>query len=98
MWEKDININEVREILTKSNVYFGVGAIEKIDEIAEKLKNEGIKKVVVVSGKGSYKITGAWDYVEKALNKLLKSPPQRPLLLHEQPQSLSSGISFSSFS
>ena len=69
MWEKDININEVREILTKSNVYFGVGAIEKIDEIAEKLKNEGIKKVVVVSGKGSYKITGAWDYVEKALNK-----------------------------
>ena len=69
MWEKDVNINEVKEILTKSNVYFGVGAIEKIDEITEKLKNEGIKKVVVVSGKGSYKVTGAWDYVESALKK-----------------------------
>ena len=69
MWEKDVNINEVKEILTKSNVYFGVGAIEKIDEITEKLKNEGIKKVVVVSGRGSYKVTGAWDYVESALKK-----------------------------
>lgn len=69
MWEKDVNINEIKEILCKSHVYFGVGAIEKIDEIALNLKNKGIDKVIVVSGKGAYKITGAWDYVEKALNK-----------------------------
>ena len=69
MWEKDININETNVILCKSNVYFGVGAIEKIDEIVQKLTEKGIKKVIVVSGKGAYKITGAWDYVEAALKK-----------------------------
>lgn len=69
MWEKDVNINEVKEILTKTKVFFGVGAIKKIDEIAGALKNDGIDKVIVVSGKGAYKITGAWDYVEEALKK-----------------------------
>lgn len=69
MWEKDVNINEVKEILTKSKVYFGIGAIKKIDEISADLKNKGIDKVIVISGKGAYKITGAWDYVEEALKK-----------------------------
>jgi len=69
MWEKDININEVREIRTRTNVYFGVGAIEKINDIAKILREEkGIDKVIVMSGKNAYKATGAWDYVEKALN------------------------------
>lgn len=67
MWEKDINIREVKEIRVKPNVYFGVGAIEKIDDIAQDLKKKSIDKVIVISGKGAYKITGAWDYVEKAL-------------------------------
>ncbi len=69
MWEKDVNINEVKEILTKSKVFFGIGAIKKIDEIAKALKEKGIDKVIVISGKGAYKITGAWDYVEEALKK-----------------------------
>lgn len=69
MWEKDVNVNEVKEILTKTKVFFGAGAIKKIDEIAADLKNKGIDKVIVVSGKGAYKITGAWDYVEEALKK-----------------------------
>ena len=68
MWEKDININQIQEIRVKTNVYFGVGAITKIEDIAKDLKSKGINKVIVVSGKGAYKITGAWDYVEKALN------------------------------
>ena len=69
MWEKDINIREVKELRVKPNVYFGVGAIEKIDDIAADLKKKGVDKVIVISGKGAYKITGAWDYVEKALQK-----------------------------
>ena len=68
MWEKDININQTLEIRVKTNVFFGVGAISKIEDIAKELKNKGVDKVIVVSGKGAYKITGAWDYVEKALN------------------------------
>ncbi len=67
MWEKDININEVKEIRTRTTVYFGVGAIRKIDDIAKVLKDKGIDKVIVMSGRNAYKATGAWDYVEKAL-------------------------------
>lgn len=67
MWEKDININEVREIRTRTSVFFGVGAIKKISDIAVTLKRKGINKVIVMSGRNAYKATGAWDYVEKAL-------------------------------
>lgn len=67
MWEKDIDINQVREIRTRTLVYFGCGAIEKIEDIAHDLKSKGIDKLIVMSGRNAYKSTGAWDYVEKAL-------------------------------
>ncbi len=67
MWSEDINIEEIKEIRTRTTVYFGIGAIEKIEDIAKDLKSKGINKVIVMSGRSAYKITGAWDYVEKAL-------------------------------
>ena len=67
MWEKDININDISEIRTRTSVFFGVGAIKKIEDIAKDLKTKGIDKVIVMSGRNAYKATGAWDYVEKAL-------------------------------
>lgn len=69
MWEKDVDINEIKEIRTRTLVYFGVGAIEKINDIAADLKQKGIAKVIVMSGKNAYKATGAWDYVEEALKE-----------------------------
>ena len=69
MWEKDINIHEVKEIRTRTNVYFGVGAIQKINDIAKDIKSKGIDKVIVMSGRNAYKATGAWDAVEKALKE-----------------------------
>lgn len=67
MWEKSISINDVSEIRGKSTVYLGCGAIEKIFDISSELKAQGIDKVLIVTGRSSYKSTGAWDYVEKAL-------------------------------
>ncbi len=67
MWEKDININEVKEIRTRTTVYFGVGAIQKIHDIAKDIKSKGIDKVIVMSGRNAYKATGAWNVVESAL-------------------------------
>lgn len=67
MWEKTIDINEVKEIRSKTTVYLGVGAIKKIEDIAASLKKSGVTKVIVMTGKGAYKKTGAWDYVEAAL-------------------------------
>ena len=67
MFEKEIDINEIKEIRTRTLVYFGVGAIKKIEDICKDLKAKGINKLIVMSGKNAYKATGAWDYVEKAL-------------------------------
>ncbi len=67
MWEKDINIHEVKEIISRTKVFFGVGAINKINDILVDLKSKGVDKVIVVSGRNAYKATGAWDVIEKAL-------------------------------
>ena len=67
MWEKDINIHEVKEIISRTKVFFGVGAINKINDILVDLKAKGVDKVIVVSGRNAYKVTGAWDVIEKAL-------------------------------
>ncbi len=67
LWEKDLDINEVKEIRTRTCVYFGCGAINKINDIAKEYANKGIDKVIVMSGRNAYKSTGAWDVVEKAL-------------------------------
>ncbi|MDR2018140.1 MAG: iron-containing alcohol dehydrogenase [Syntrophobacterales bacterium] len=69
MWEQDIKIDELKEIRMRPNVYFGVGAISKINDIVESLKSKSIDKIIVVSGKNAYKTTGAWDYAEKALKQ-----------------------------
>ena len=67
MWEKDINIHDVREIRTRTSVYLGCGAINKMEDIAKDFKAKGLDKVIVMSGRNAYKATGAWDVVEKAL-------------------------------
>ena len=66
MWEKNININEVKTIISRTTCYLGVGAIAKVDDICAVLAGKGVKNVLVVTGHGSYKSTGAWDYVTKA--------------------------------
>lgn len=68
-WEKVININQVAEIRSRTINYLGVGAINKIDDIAAALKNMGVSKIIAVTGKQAYKTTGAWDYVTKACEK-----------------------------
>jgi len=68
-WEQKIDINNVSTIICGSRVFLGVGAIEKIDFIAEQLKARGIDSVIAMTGKAAYEKTGAWGYVTKALDK-----------------------------
>ncbi len=67
MWKSDVDINQVVELRVKPNVYFGFGAIHKMEEVAKDMKSKGIDKILVVSGKNAYKSSGAWEVVEKAL-------------------------------
>ncbi|WP_425058327.1 Long-chain primary alcohol dehydrogenase AdhA [Sporomusa carbonis] len=69
MWEKQIDINKIAEIRAKTTVYFGVGAIQKIKDIAVNLSAQGIRKAVVITGKSSHIKTGAWEVVKKALDE-----------------------------
>ena len=53
MWKSDVDINQVVELRVKPNVYFGFGAIHKIEDIAKDMKSKGLDKVLVVSGKNA---------------------------------------------
>jgi alcohol dehydrogenase len=64
-----VNINEVCEIRLKGNIYFGCGAINKINDIAAELVKRNINSILIVSGRGAYKKTGAWDIIAPALEK-----------------------------
>jgi len=67
-WTKGVDINNVSTIICGSHVFLGVGAIKKMDFIAEQLKAKGITSVLVMTGKAAYAKTGAWGYVTKALD------------------------------
>jgi alcohol dehydrogenase class IV len=40
-----------------------------MEEIAEQLKKKDVNKIIVVSDKNAYKVTGAWDAIEPVLKK-----------------------------
>lgn len=69
MWDTKISVHDVKEIRTRTTTYLGAGAIRKIDDIVGVLKGMGIGSVLCVTGGRSYKLTGAWTYVEAACAK-----------------------------
>jgi len=69
MWDQQIDIHQIVEIRTKTTTYLGVGAINKMFDIADRLIERGIKKTVVVTGKGSHIKSGAWPVVKKAFDE-----------------------------
>lgn len=69
MWEQEMKLNEIREIRTKTTVFLGIGAISKMEDIAQEFSSKGIQKVAVITGKSAYKKTGAWEVVTKVFEK-----------------------------
>ncbi len=68
--ENKIDINKVFALQPARPVtYFGVGAINKIEDIVKSLRNSGHGKILVVTDNVAYKACGAWDIVEPVLNK-----------------------------
>ena len=50
MWDEYFDTNSVSEIRVKTTVYFGSGAIAKIDGIIEFLKARGISQILCMTG------------------------------------------------
>ncbi|MCD8480531.1 MAG: iron-containing alcohol dehydrogenase [Candidatus Cloacimonetes bacterium] len=67
MWETQIDLNAVFELRSRTTDYFGLGAINKMHDIAKSLTEMGIKRVLIMTGGSSYRKNGAWDVVELAL-------------------------------
>jgi len=70
MWETKVNPTKVFELRCKTTDYFGVGSIKKVKDILEVLKGMGIDNIIFVTGKNSYKVSGAWDVIEPSLKAL----------------------------
>jgi len=68
-WQQGIDVNNVSTIICGSHIFLGVGAVKKMDFIAEQLKAKGIDSIIAMTGKGAYAKTGAWDYVTQALDQ-----------------------------
>ena len=67
MWDKQIDITQVRAITFKGKIFFGVGAINSFETIADELKNQGIERFLIVTGKNAYISSGAWEVIESVL-------------------------------
>ncbi|KAK2956865.1 putative Long-chain primary alcohol dehydrogenase AdhA [Blattamonas nauphoetae] len=64
-----MNINTVTEIIHNTHVFFGIGAIQKIDYIVEELKKRGVTSILCMTGRAAYEKTGAWKFCTDAFAK-----------------------------
>lgn len=69
MWESKVNISEIKELRFRTTAYFGVGALSKTDDILREFALKGFDKVLVVSDKVAYKVTGIWEKLEPLFKK-----------------------------
>ncbi len=68
-WHKDIDLENVFELQPARPItYFGIGAIQKFDNIMSKLEKEK-EKALIITGSSSYKKSGAWDTVKPVLEE-----------------------------
>ncbi len=63
-------INRITELRCGSLTYFGVGAIERFSGIMDTFKKRGIRRAAIITGKSSYKRSGAWDVISPVLDSL----------------------------
>lgn len=62
-------MKKVVELRCGSIDYFGIGAINRFEGIMEQYRKRGIRRVGIVTGKNSYRLSGAWDIVKPVLDE-----------------------------
>jgi alcohol dehydrogenase class IV len=68
-WLSKIDFGKVVHLRTKTDLFFGCGAIQKFEDICKELANRNINKLLIIAGKNSYKTCGAWDVIEPIMKK-----------------------------
>ncbi len=63
-------MEKVFEVRAGSITYFGVGALKKIKSVLKVFRKMGVERIGVITGKSSYKVSGAWNEIQAALLEL----------------------------
>ena len=63
-------VDRVVELRFRTINYLGKGAIQKFPDIMKTFKKKGVKRVAIVTGRSSYKKSGAWDVIKPTLEDL----------------------------
>jgi alcohol dehydrogenase class IV len=53
----------------RTTAFVGAGALEKMKQVAAEFAGKGLTKALIVTGKRSYKVSGAWDKLVPILNE-----------------------------
>ncbi|MBO4305217.1 MAG: iron-containing alcohol dehydrogenase [Lentisphaeria bacterium] len=69
MWTKAVDIYSVREIRTRSELFLGVGAMGRLGELLKILKEHGADPLLLLTGKRSFRRSGAEKEVMTALKE-----------------------------
>ncbi len=64
-----MDINRVVQIRGGSVTFFGIGAIDKFPEILDIYKGRGLSRAAIITGRNSYRISGAWEKIEDVLSQ-----------------------------
>ncbi|MBP5181406.1 MAG: iron-containing alcohol dehydrogenase [Lentisphaeria bacterium] len=67
MWTKAVDIYSVREIRTRSDIFLGVGAMGRLGELLNILREHGAERLLLLAGKRSFRRSGAEKEVTEAL-------------------------------
>ena len=62
-------MNRVLELRCGSVDYFGIGAINRFEHIMEQYRKRGIRRVGIVTGRSSYRLSGAWRVVKPVIEE-----------------------------
>jgi len=57
------------EIRLRTTLYFGPGAVGRMEDILGRYRRRGARRVGIVTGTKSHILSGAWGRVEEALEK-----------------------------
>ena len=68
--KRNLPVDRVVELRCRAITYLGAGAIQKFPDIMQTLAEKGVERVALVTGRGSYKKSGAWDVVRPTLEDL----------------------------
>ena len=66
MWTEGIDIFETRLLKLGSRVYFGCGAIGRIDGIFREMKLAGVNKILLLTGRNSFRKCGGKEILKDA--------------------------------